>query len=333
MRYLHNICVTVCILLLTLSCGGGASVTQLPSLGGKGLSGLYAGTVDGTLFVAGGCNFPDKPLTEGGRKVFYDEILSLDGGEWTKAGTLPKPSAYGAYIQRPEGLMIIGGAGPDGSHSDVWMVTADSVMVLPSLPLPLEQAAWYDDGERIYLAGGLSNGTPSNAVLVYEGGRWSDVSSLPGPVVQGIATLSDGVLGIWGGYDPDAKKALTGGYALDLEAGAWTDLKADVTFVGSASLGGRAVGGCDAGIFTMALNLPADKVLEYQSQDYGYYRFRDELLTFDPSTGGWVRSASSEHLARAGAAVAEFDGGLVSIGGELKPGIRTPEVWMIKTNK
>ena len=34
----------------------------------KGVSALYAGVIDGNLLIAGGCNFPDTPAADGGKK-------------------------------------------------------------------------------------------------------------------------------------------------------------------------------------------------------------------------------------------------------------------------
>lgn len=316
-------------MLLLLSCGRSIEVVQLPSLPGIGLSGLYAGEIDGTLYVAGGCNFPDKPVTEGGKKAFYSDVWKLTDGEWTLAGKLPEPSAYGAYISTDEGLMILGGANADGTVDSAWMLTADGVTGLQTLPKPLEQMAWCSFDGAIYLAGGLSNGTPSLEIYRLEDGQWSVAAMLPRPLVQGIACIPGDRLCVFGGFDPIAKEAVKGGCAFSLEDGSVSPLEADVTFVGSAALDGLACGGCNAEVFTHALNLPAEDVREYQLQPVEYYKIRAQLLEYKED----VWSAVAEHtaLARAGAALARYHGGLVSVGGELKPGIRTPEVWMIKT--
>ena len=37
----------------------------------KGVSALYAGVIDGNfILIAGGCNFPDTPAADGGKKSF-----------------------------------------------------------------------------------------------------------------------------------------------------------------------------------------------------------------------------------------------------------------------
>lgn len=39
-----------------------------------GVSGCYAGKLGDFLLMAGGCNFPDKPVSEGGIKHYYKGI-------------------------------------------------------------------------------------------------------------------------------------------------------------------------------------------------------------------------------------------------------------------
>lgn len=328
MRSLSRLLLAISVLLLS-ACGRQQDVVQLPSLPGIGLSGLYAGEIDGALYVAGGCNFPDKPVAEGGSKAFYSDIWKLSGEEWTAAGHLPQASAYAAYLATDGGLLIMGGANASGTLDCVWLFDGSGVKELPSLPKPIEQMAWCCNGSTVYLAGGMSCGNPSLEVFKWENGQWSTAAMLPRPLVQGIACIEGGRLCVFGGFDPLAKVAVKGGFAISLENGGITELQADVTFVGSAALDGFACGGCDADVFTHALNLPPEEVRDYQLQPVEYYRFRAQLLSF--GADGWSMVAEHPALARAGAALARWQDGLVSVGGELKPGIRTPEAWMIKT--
>ena len=63
----------------------------------KGVSAAYAAVLNGELLVAGGCNFPDKLGFEGGKKVFYDEIVHFDtaANTWKTVGKLQQAAAYG----------------------------------------------------------------------------------------------------------------------------------------------------------------------------------------------------------------------------------------------
>ena len=73
----------------------------------KGVSAAYAALIDDNLLVAGGCNFPDKLGFEGGKKVFYDEILLFNKtqNQWQTIGKLPEAAAYGASVAIPDGYL------------------------------------------------------------------------------------------------------------------------------------------------------------------------------------------------------------------------------------
>lgn len=45
---------------------------------GQGVSACYAGVHNGMLMMAGGCNFPEVPASEGGKKRFYRGIYVAD---------------------------------------------------------------------------------------------------------------------------------------------------------------------------------------------------------------------------------------------------------------
>ena len=64
----------------------------------KGVSASFVGLLDEKLIVAGGCNFPDISAAEGGKKVFYKDILLFDRNNWEKIGELPEPLAYGISV-------------------------------------------------------------------------------------------------------------------------------------------------------------------------------------------------------------------------------------------
>ena len=175
------------------------SVTSTPPLGtsktgDQGVSGHYAGWLNGKLWTMGGCNFPELSCADGGQKFFY-------------------PSAYGASVQVADGVVVMGGT--DGLASIQKCSLKPSFgadyVDLPALPKGLDNfAATYHNGV-IYVAGGQSNGVPN-----------SDVYSLAYPVTDTIwthlATMSDACrlqpclavqntakgysLFIFGGYQP-----------------------------------------------------------------------------------------------------------------------------------
>ena len=66
----------------------------------QGVSACYAGILGHKIILAGGCNFPDVPASQGGKKIFYHGIYMADLPSdsvfhWRKVGDLPLPMAYG----------------------------------------------------------------------------------------------------------------------------------------------------------------------------------------------------------------------------------------------
>ena len=64
----------------------------------------------------------------------------------------------------------------------------------------------------------------------------------------------------------------------------------------------------------------------YLLQPIEYYRFNKTLWVYDVTTNEWTEAGSFQQMARAGAAMVGDGGKFYLINGELKPGIRTPEI-------
>ena len=360
----------LCGVLAAVGCGRNSAtdapavnITPLPAIApstdyGKGVSALAAGEIGGVMTVAGGANFPDTPAAEGGKKRFYDDIFVLGEEGWTKAGTLPHPVAYGAAYAFDDRIIIAGGADVGSSSADVFEIrlsvsnccnddcdglngTLAIVTPMARLPLPVEQAAAAKEGSRLYLAGGLSDGTPSLGVYTIDtehDGEWAKIAELPEPMVQPIAAVYGDRLYVWGGFDPAKKRAADYGFRYcDGEWRRIAGLPDGGTAVGSTAVQDEngmmlVVGGVNREVFDNALAMPAEKSREYLSQPVEYYRFRSEIYIFDPETESWSAPiVSTSAAARAGAAaVLSKTHGIVIIDGEAKPGIRSTDITAIE---
>lgn len=325
--------------MIASACTGDMEYTRCPALPETaGLSALYAAGLETGLVIAGGANFADKPLTEGGRKKFHHHIYRLDSEGWKTIGMLPEPSAYGAFFSWSGRLVLAGGANATGTLQTVYAVGTDGeVERLADLPFPIEQGTACTGNGNAYLLGGLSDGQPVTDVLLYAKGRWEVFCTLPEPMVQPVALVSKDRLYVWGGLNPVKREALDYGYVWS--DGRWTRIpgwKEGETLVGAASavMDGKlyVTGGVDKSLFDTAVTLSGEDLQQYLRQDASYYRFRSGLHVFDPDSGTWRTAGSHPGLARAGAAlIAGRDGSLYQIGGEIKPGVRTAEVWKITT--
>ena len=338
------------------------SLAPLSVGGPEGVSAPFAGMSGDFLVVAGGCNFALKPAAEGGEKQFYSDIYALknplQGSKWEKVGELPKPLAYGVAVSVPDGIVCIGGTS-DGKNSEngVFLIKIqDGKAVttrLASLPIGIDQMAGaYGDG-YIYVAGGLSNGTPSLAAyrMKYPAAEagWEKLPDYATTSdegrVQPAAVVQNGALGpqfyLFGGYNPELKAALPNGLTYNPKTNVWSPL-ADITPYGQnekrALIGAVAVpsgcghvlffGGVNKDIFEKAINEPTE---DYLTHPADWYKFNKSLLVYQTVTNSWAEVFDNANFARAGAAVVPIKnlGGhthWVLVNGEVKPGVRSSSV-------
>ena len=332
----------------------------------KGVSACFCGVLNGWLYVSGGCNFPEKPVAEGGEKRYYQAIYAARLGQeprlaWRKVGELPAPAAYGVSVVYENSLLFIGGNNAKGSlttvirlrgelkngtnnEADAADVTIDS---LPSLPHALDNMAGVAVGRKVFVLGGNCDGKASRRVwsldmTCLENG-WTEETEMPGIArVQPVAAqLENGGLAVWGGFAPKtethAAELALGGLLLT-EKGEWSPLAAPVdeqneeVFLGGAAAIGLpsgdvlAVGGVNKEVFLAALNRLPEGYLTHAPE---WYRFNRRALLY--KNGSWHELLQDPCLARAGCALAYHNGWVYVVGGELKPGIRTPEIVRVRS--
>ena len=340
------------------------TLSPLSVNGGQGLSGHFAGMIDGKIIVAGGCNFPNVPAAEGGAKVFYDDIYLLenasqDNENWKIIGKLPKAVAYGVSISTPQGLICLGGN--DGNHSmrNVYLISFQGdelkISVLPSLPMALDNMAGCLSENIIYIAGGQSDGIGSNRVFkinveaLLKGESWEELTCFPGdfrlqPCMAVQSNAGNPNLYLMGGYasPTDGQNGVVhhNGLRLDLRTELWSETApilvdadgAPRALIGSAccvSGGSHLIffGGVNARIFEAAINGKlGESHQEYMSHPTDWYRFNDKVLVYHTLTDTWFENGSFPQLAKAGVAVVPYQDGWIVVGGESKPGIRSDEV-------
>lgn len=324
----------------------------------QGVSACYAAICNDTLYIAGGCNFPDTPAAEGGAKRYYRGIYKAAAGDtlvWQQAGLLPEPSAYGAYIRHGDRLFIAGGMNNDGATADVFCIRlADGCITdtLPPLPCTVDNTAGAVSGNRLFVVGGNNNGKPSCKAFVLNldnpSAGWNELPDMPSRArVQPVCAATPHALYVWGGFTPadSSGNALvhTDGVCYTMATNSWSTLP-DVTIDNNpVTLSGGVVipvddstiiaaGGVDKDIFTDAIS-GAYRLTEkeqYMLHPAEWYRFNTRLLQYDTRCGSWRLLHTAPALARAGAAMVADSGRVYYIGGELKPGIRTPGTLRIK---
>ena len=325
-----------------------------------GVSACYAGIIGDWLIIAGGCNFPGKPVSEGGEKRFYQGIYSAKITSdttlvWSQVGELPFPAAYGVSISHSGKLFIIGGNNSERSFSSVFSISlTDSgkavLDTLPSLPVTLDNMAGAILDNTLYVVGGNENGIPASSVYSFcldaPQKGWREEIPFPGvPRVQPVCAVQNGLLFIWGGFCPrvgerDANVAMDG-YCYQPLKKVWepimgagikeADEKLTLTGGTSTAMSDSLIvctGGVNKDIFWDAISgkysfIPREN---YLTQPVDWYRFNKNLMVYDIRHNCWATWGEYSCLARAGAVAVGNGRELFIIGGELKPGIRTTEI-------
>lgn len=349
----------------------------------KGVSALFAGVHQGKVILAGGCNFPDVPAAEGGKKVFYKDIYVADvpAGDsvflWKKAGELPVSAAYGVSVSTPEGVICVGGSNGEGSLSSVWRLSWEAGQIrldtLPSLPVTMDNMAGTVSKGSLYVMGGNVNGKPSNAVyslaLAGKDVGWKEELPFPGearvqPVCVSQRREGEDCLYLLGGFAGayDGRPATVSFATLCYEPTVrrWSEMAAPTDEEGEMiALGGGVginltdttflcMGGVNKDIFLAALQREANMKKAKQEKDESaidslakqqkaymeepgeYYRFNRKLLLYSSAANRWKVLDEASQAARAGAVAVREGNSVFLINGELKPGIRTPEVWRLE---
>ncbi|MDT0554033.1 sodium:solute symporter family transporter [Urechidicola vernalis] len=197
-----------------------------------GLNGSFSGVHNDALIIAGGANFPDKPVWEGGKKKWHSTIYVLpnknEPSNWiTSEVVLPYPMANGVSINTSKGILCIGGDNESTVFKSVfflkWNAKTKTVEIenLPDLPIPLSNFGGSMIDDMVYLVGGQleKGGISTNSFLSFnvitsltrKQYTWKQHEEFPGmhriqPVVVAQSNGHQDCLYVFSGLSYDASK-------------------------------------------------------------------------------------------------------------------------------
>lgn len=304
----------------------------------EGFAGSYAGVHAGALLVAGGANFPEKPLWEGGPKRWTDRIFVLPcpEGAWLEPARLPQPMGYGAAVSLPQGVLLIGGCNAEGSLSDVlllsWNGSNVSCAPWPSLPVTLTGHAAVAVGGKVYVAGGsLQPGEQDAEARLWaldpadlERG-WVAMPALPGRgrFLHQMAACGDslyvlGGIGLKPGEDGRMRRDMLAEAWRFTESG-WERL-ADLPYPVAAAPTPAPC--CRGRIYLFGGDDATIKGFTPQNHP----GFHNQSLAYEIETGEW-KDGGRVGAARAVLPCVEWRNMAVIVNGEQRPGKRSNQVW------
>jgi len=176
----------------------------------KGVSAPYTAYVNGSLLVAGGCNFPTAPASKGGIKEYYKSIYryNQDLNSWTHIGDMPMGLAYGASVVYGSEWICIGGNNNEGATASVYSFEYNGTLVtnsLPDLPVTMDNFAATINDKKIYVAGGNINSVSGNKMYMLdlsERKQWVELTDFPGAgrIQPILLNGKDGAVILMGGF-------------------------------------------------------------------------------------------------------------------------------------
>ncbi len=316
---------------------------QLPPLPDPlGVAAPFSGVTEGSLLVAGGANFPGKMPWEGGRKVWHDSVWLLEkpGAAWKSVGHLPRPLGYGLSVSYRGGVICVGGSDIGRHYADVFRLTwSDGKLLtepLPPLPLPLSGMSGALVDSVLYVACGSDapgEKTATNRAFALDLSAsqpaWKELPPLPGAARLLAAGAAHGnTFFVLGGTA--LEHAADGSVKRSYLREAWS-------YRPSEGWQRRA----DLPKPSVAAPSPAPvvsgKILLIAGDDGSRVGFQPvtahpgfpaQILAYDPFLDTW--SAAGETPApRATVPCVEWDGSYIVPSGEVRPGVRSPEVWSV----
>lgn len=162
-----------------------------------GLAGAVIGSKNDQLLVAGGANFPDSFPWQGGKKKYHTKIFlfSKNGNKFTLLSShqqLSFPIAYAAHCTTNKGIVVVGGENEKGFLADASLLqitaqgTSATIEKLPPLPVATSNGTAVVIADIVYVIGGETAGGTTAECWKLDLNQlqigWKSIPSLPIPL-------------------------------------------------------------------------------------------------------------------------------------------------------
>lgn len=318
--------------------------SQLPELpDALGLAGPFAGASGGSFLVAGGTNFPGAPPWKGGNKAWLDTVylLPTDSTKWRMAAKLPRPLGYGVSVTTNRGLVCIGGSDARRHYADVCLLEVKlGILVTRTLP-PLPMTMAYGCGalldDVLYVAGGLETPASTSALrkfwaldLRVSQPHWDELEPWPGCArMLPVAAVQEGAFFLFSGVALAADAAgkavrsyLQDAFRFDPNVG-WSSIadvpKPVVAAPSPAAHFGRSK--------ILVLGADDGSNAGFQPPE-AHPGFSKDWFIYDTQTNSWTHSNGAP-ISCAAVPMVQWNQRFVIPSGELRPGVRSPQVWTV----
>ncbi len=310
----------------------------------EGFAGAFAGVSNGALIVAGGANIAGEKWGETFTKQWHDSafVLEKPGGKWRGGFTLPRALGYGVSVTTERGVVCIGGSDSQRHHAECflleWHGGRIATTALPALPNPCANMCGALAGSVIYVAGGIEKPDAIEALktfwkldLAAVEPRWESPDPWPGPermfAVAGVVGDSFFIFSgakLHAGADgKPVREYLRDAYRFTPGKG-WTRLADMPRAAVAAPSPALKAGG------SRLLIVSGDDGTKVDFQPVREHPgFPRDVLAYDVARDEWS-SAGEVPFSRGTVPVVRWLGRDVIPNGEVRPRLRTPEVWTVR---
>lgn len=316
---------------------------SLPELKGKtniGIAGTFSGFIDSKLFIGGGANFPDATPWNGGHKTWWNTLYYIDindqNSEWCIIDDgLPQAVAYGVSIELPSGILCIGGCDSSKCFNNVFLLQLKNGKITidtdwPSLPVPLANSTGVLIDNKIYIAGGQERMDEQEATghffmldLANRKKGWKALSTWPG-APRGYAVSvaqSDGFdkcFYLFSGRNYKANgsvEVLTDGFVFNPRLNIWKKIEKQFPVMAGTAL---ATG---ANHILFLGGVP--QLIPGSDTHPG---FDNTVRLYHTITNALIKKEVSPYPIPVTTNIARNGNSFYLTSGEIKPGIRTPQI-------
>lgn len=337
-----------------------------------GFAGPVAGVSQNIFITGGGANFPDKMPWLGGAKKYYDDLFFYKKGPDDSlirfaSSMLPFPLAYSACVSTGKGIVMAGGENDNGPinkvlllnwHNDENKVT---IQYLPDLPVAVTSPSITTLGDIVYLAGGDAGREVSDQFLYLnlknENATWQRLPKLLQPTSHGVLVAQhDGrndCIYLIGGRkkNVDSPSDLYNTvFRFDFKTRIWQKMKSLDHPLSAGT--GMAAGshsillfGGDTGetfhrteelIFAIAKEKQDDRKKELNEEKIkvqsGHPGFSNSVLQYNIQTNEWKEIGKIPFDSPVTTVAVPWDNQVIIAGGEIRAGVRTPQILSGKIN-
>lgn len=342
-------------------------VGSLSALGKSGVAAPVTGISNNVLIAGGGADFPDALPWLGGKKKYYEEVFIYELKDDTlvqkdKPFKLSSAVAYAANCSTKDAVIYAGGENENGISNKVFQLSWNNstgelnAARLPDLPVALTNAGMVAYNDQLIICGGETATATSAACfslnLTDTTGGWKALAQMPvaaSHMVMALQSMDDrDYVYLLGGR---CKKAsgisdlYKDVYALDLKENKW-EKKTALPYPLTAGTGIKmdnehiALFGGDTGetfhqseLLNAALKAEKDtsrlaqlnkERVDLLNRHPGFSR---KILVYNSRKDSCTQEGSLPFQTPVTATAVSWKNKIFIAGGEIRAGVRTPDIW------